>query len=67
MSVIYIVLPVALLLATIAVIAFIWAARRGQFDDMETPRWRMLFDDTPEKKSPGENQLKPQEPKPEEK
>jgi cbb3-type cytochrome oxidase maturation protein len=67
MSVIYVVLPVALLLATIAVIAFIWAARRGQFDDLETPRWRMLFDETPEKKSQGENQLNPQESKPEDK
>jgi cbb3-type cytochrome oxidase maturation protein len=52
MSVIYIVLPVALLLAAGFVFAFIWGTRRGQFDDMETPRWRMLFDDTPVKPTP---------------
>ena len=63
MSVIYVVLPVALILATISVIAFIWATRRGQFDDMETPRWRMLFDDTPDKPSEAENKLKQQDSK----
>lgn len=45
MSVIYVVIPVALVIATAAVGAFIWAARRGQFDDLDTPAVRMLFDD----------------------
>jgi len=44
-SVIYLLLPVALLLATAAVIAFVRAVRAGQFDDLETPRWRVLTDD----------------------
>jgi cbb3-type cytochrome oxidase maturation protein len=30
-----------------AVIAFIWATRRGQFDDLDTPAIRALHDDTP--------------------
>lgn len=47
LSVIYIVLPIALLLATGAVLAFIFATKRGQFDDLETPKWRMLWDDQP--------------------
>ena len=46
MSVIYILLPLALLLAAIALIAFVRAVRAGQFDDLETPRWRILTDDT---------------------
>ena len=45
MSVIYIVLPVAILIAAIAVGAFLWAARRGQFDDLTTPAMRMLHED----------------------
>lgn len=45
MSVVYILLPVAGLLAAVAVAAFIWAVRRGQFDDLDTPAIRMLHDD----------------------
>lgn len=46
MSVLYIVLPLALLIVGIAVTAFVWAARRGQFDDLDTPAVRVLHDDT---------------------
>jgi len=42
---IFVLLPLALLIAAIAVGFFIWAARTGQFDDMETPAVRILFDD----------------------
>lgn len=45
MSVIYVLLPVAMLLAAAAVTAFIWAVRRGQFEDLDTPAVRVLFDD----------------------
>ncbi len=45
MSALYIVMPLALLLAAGAVAAFLWATRRGQFDDLETPAARMLHDD----------------------
>ena len=45
MSVLYIMLPVALLIASGAVWAFIIAARAGQMDDLETPAYRMLVDD----------------------
>jgi cbb3-type cytochrome oxidase maturation protein len=47
MSVLYIVLPLALLFAGGAVLVFILATRRGQFDDLETPARRMLFDEAP--------------------
>lgn len=46
MSIIYLVLPLALLIVLAAVIAFVWAARRGQFDDLETPALRILHDDS---------------------
>lgn len=45
MSVLFIVLPLAVLMAIIAVIAFIWGVRTGQFDDLSTPASRMLHDD----------------------
>lgn len=45
MSVLYVMVPVALVIAAGAVVAFIRAARAGQFDDLETPAYRMLPDD----------------------
>ncbi|MCH5374771.1 MAG: cbb3-type cytochrome oxidase assembly protein CcoS [Planctomycetes bacterium] len=51
MSVIYILLPAAALLAAAGVAAFIWAVRRGQFDDLDTPAIRMLHDDEDEQSS----------------
>ena len=47
MSVIFIVLPVALVVVLAAVVAFLWAARRGQFDDLTTPALRALHEDEP--------------------
>ncbi|MEP6763589.1 MAG: cbb3-type cytochrome oxidase assembly protein CcoS [Gemmatimonadaceae bacterium] len=46
MSVIFIVLPLAILIVGAAVVAFVWSARSGQMDDLETPAVRMLNDDT---------------------
>lgn len=45
MSVLFLVVPVALLLVGVALAAFAWAARRGQFDDLTTPALRAIQDD----------------------
>ena len=45
METIFVLLPLALLIAAVAVGFFIWAAKTGQFDDLETPAVRILFDD----------------------
>jgi cbb3-type cytochrome oxidase maturation protein len=45
MIALYIVLPLALLVASLAVGAFIWTVRSGQLDDVDTPPRRILFDD----------------------
>ena len=45
MSVLYIVLPLAFVLAAAGVSAFLWAVRKGQYDDLDTPPIRALFDD----------------------
>ena len=45
MTIIFILIPLGLTLLGAAVLAFFWAVRNGQFDDMETPAWRILLDD----------------------
>lgn len=37
--------PISLVLLGVAVWAFIWAVRRGQFDDLETPAVEILVDE----------------------
>lgn len=45
MSVLFIVVPLALFVVLAAVVAYIWSARAGQYDDLDTPAVRMLHDD----------------------
>ncbi|MEZ4701563.1 MAG: cbb3-type cytochrome oxidase assembly protein CcoS [Rhodothermales bacterium] len=53
MNVLYILVPVALALAGLSVLAFRWASSSGQFDDVHTPALRVIMDDTP---APNANQ-----------
>lgn len=45
MEILYLLVPLALMLAGSAVLAFRWAARNDQFDDLDTPAVRVLLDD----------------------
>lgn len=45
MSVLYLALPLALILAAVAVTAFVWSVNDGQLDDLDTPAVRLLNDD----------------------
>lgn len=45
MNILYLLVPVAFILAGLGVAAFCWAVRNGQFDDVETPALRMLMED----------------------
>jgi cbb3-type cytochrome oxidase maturation protein len=45
MHVLFIILPLAIGMAGVALAAFMWAVRRGQFDDLDTPQVRAIFDD----------------------
>lgn len=44
MSVLFLVLPLALVFSAAAVAAFLWSTKTGQLDDLETPPLRMLRD-----------------------
>lgn len=45
MSILYVLIPLALLVLGIAVWAFFWAVGSGQFDDLDTPAMRIVLDD----------------------
>ncbi len=45
MSVLFLLIPLAFVLAGLAVWAFVRSALEGQYDDLETPAHRMLVDD----------------------
>ena len=47
MSIIFLILPITLLLSLAAVLAYGWATRGGQFDDLQTPALRALHDAAP--------------------
>jgi cbb3-type cytochrome oxidase maturation protein len=38
-------IPVALFLGGLGLVAFIWSLRSGQYDDLEGASWRILQDD----------------------
>ncbi len=44
MSILYILVPLAFFLAFCAVLAFRWAAKNDQFDDVDSPAVRILED-----------------------
>ena len=45
MSILYVLIPLAVVLLALAVWALIWAIRNGQFDDLETHGWSVVLDD----------------------
>lgn len=50
MEILFVLIPLGIVLVILALGAFIWAVKSGQFDDMEGPATSILFDDD-EKKS----------------
>ncbi|PKQ65774.1 cytochrome oxidase maturation protein, cbb3-type [Labilibaculum filiforme] len=45
MSVLFVLIGVSMLVAGGFLIAFLWAVRKGQYDDSYSPSVRILFDD----------------------
>jgi cbb3-type cytochrome oxidase maturation protein len=52
MSMLYVLIPLAVLLLAFAVWALVWAIRTGQFDDLESHAWSVVLDD--DQKPPGD-------------
>lgn len=46
MSILLVLIPIALLLGVAGLGSFIMASRSGQFDDLQTPAYRALLDDS---------------------
>ena len=45
MTILFALIPLAIALLVLAIWAFFWAVREGQFEDLETPAVRILLDD----------------------
>lgn len=53
MEIIFVMIPLGIVLAGLAIWAFFWAVGSGQFDDLDSPAYQILLDDDkpmPEKK-----------------
>jgi cbb3-type cytochrome oxidase maturation protein len=47
-TVLFVLVPLVLIMVLAWVLAYVWAARRGQFDDLATPAIRVVLDVEPE-------------------
>lgn len=45
MDILYLLIPLAVIIMIVAVAAFMWAVRSGQYEDLEGPAHRILMDD----------------------
>ena len=45
MTILLLLVPLSLLLLVVAAWAFVWAVRKGQFDDLDTPALDILVDE----------------------
>lgn len=45
MEILYLLIPLAIAIMLVAVWAFVWSVKSGQFDDLEGPAHRILMDD----------------------
>jgi cbb3-type cytochrome oxidase maturation protein len=45
MTIIYVLIPIGLVLLALGIWAFFWASGSGQYDDLESPAWRVIMDD----------------------
>ena len=55
MEIVFVLLPLTLLLAIVGILGFAWALRKGQFEDVETPAVRILYDDVEVENASDEN------------
>lgn len=64
MSILYLMIPMGIIILVGALWAYFWAVDNGQFDDLESPGWRILLDDDskpPTRPSDGSRSVETQE------
>ena len=47
MNALFLLIPLSLVLVGLGVALFFWAVHAGQFDDLDSPAYRILLDDSP--------------------
>ncbi len=57
MSVIYVLIPIAILLTALGIYVFFWAVKTEQFDDLEKQGLSILFDDEENSKPESTNSI----------
>lgn len=45
MEILYLLIPMAVVVAVVAIVFFVWTVKSGQYDDLEGPAHRILMDD----------------------
>ncbi len=45
MAILFYLIPISILILTLAVIAFIWAVKHDQFEDLDSPAHQILFEE----------------------
>ena len=67
MDILFLLIPVSILVLIVAIWAFVWAVKSGQFEDLEGPAYRIIMDDDndpmvpppPGQKAPGDSVVDP--------
>lgn len=56
MNILYLLIPLGLVLLSLAMWAFFWAVRTRQFDDLDSPGVQILLDDdrSPQRRDPAD-------------
>jgi cbb3-type cytochrome oxidase maturation protein len=62
MEILYLLIPLAVLIAGVIAWAFLWSIRSGQFDDLEGPAHRILRDEDESAKPPAGKPPNPENP-----
>ena len=66
MDMVYVLLPLALLLGFVGLLAFMWTLKSGQYDDLDGDAWRAIIDDdddlNPNRSNPPKSINNPQTP-----
>jgi cbb3-type cytochrome oxidase maturation protein len=56
MTMLYVLIPLAVLLLAVAVWALLWAIKSGQFDDLDSQGWSVVLDDDQKPPQLGEDE-----------